>query len=93
MRLSRPFSPVAPGWVQDSPEVAFWAPLPLSGDVLGTGGYFHMPTPSELRQREQQDALDAELEALRRAQDEMQKQLRQQPGARWGGGKTDWLKN
>jgi hypothetical protein len=69
---------------------------PASGSYP-SGGFFHAPpTADELRRVEQQNAIDVELDALRRAQDRMQGEQRKQPGAprrRDRGSSTSWLKN
>src|SRR5262249_52049871 len=58
-----------------SPPFATGSFAPRSG---GTDD-FSTPTPDELRRVEQQNALEVELDTLRRAQTEMQERLRKQP--------------
>jgi hypothetical protein len=56
----------------------------------GGASYSSALTPDELRRLEQQGMLETEIDELRRAQNEMQ---REKPGVPLLGGKHSWLKN
>jgi hypothetical protein len=87
----RPDGSVQP--LPDSSSSSNASPPFASGSFAPRSGtdYFSAPTPDELRRIEQAGALETELDALRRAQNEMQ---REKPSVRLDiGGKNSWLKN
>jgi hypothetical protein len=83
------------GSVQPLPDSSSGNASPAfsSGSFAPRSGtdYFSAPTPDELRRLEQQGMLETELDALRKAQAEMQRGEKR--GVLNIGGKNSWLKN